>query len=124
MFQNTTRLLSSPSVWHLSRTWVSNHLEYVTIEVKHEIIGLLLTIVYLLVETTTNRNRMRAILSITILLTMICYNIKTRPCYVDKVTKEDAPFHIATDNMSTDQLFPDCIFQLYLVDICACGDFE
>lgn len=28
---------------------------------------------------------MRAILSITILLTMICYNIKTRPCYVDKV---------------------------------------
>lgn len=28
---------------------------------------------------------MRAILSITILLTMICYNIKTRPCYVDKI---------------------------------------
>lgn len=28
---------------------------------------------------------MRAILSITILLTMICYNIKARPCYVDKI---------------------------------------
>ncbi|GAN07185.1 hypothetical protein MAM1_0151c06678 [Mucor ambiguus] len=46
--------------------------------------GLLLAIVFLLVESTTNVNRMRAILSITILLTMICYNIKTRPCYVDK----------------------------------------
>lgn len=32
---------------------------------------------------------MRAILSITILLTMICYNIKTRPCYVDKVKYAD-----------------------------------
>lgn len=40
---------------------------------------------FLLVESTTNQNRMRAILSITILLTMICYNIKTRPCYVDKI---------------------------------------
>lgn len=48
-------------------------------------LGLLLAIVFLLVESTTNVNRMRAILSITILLTMICYNIKTRPCYVDKV---------------------------------------
>ncbi|KAK4516073.1 Protein ccc1 [Mucor velutinosus] len=47
--------------------------------------GLLLAIVFLLVESTTNVNRMRAILSIAILLTMICYNIKTRPCYVDKV---------------------------------------
>jgi magnesium-transporting ATPase (P-type) len=47
--------------------------------------GLLLAIVFLLVESTTNVNRMRAILSITILLTMICYNIKTRPCYVDKI---------------------------------------
>ncbi|OAD03206.1 hypothetical protein MUCCIDRAFT_189553 [Mucor lusitanicus CBS 277.49] len=47
--------------------------------------GLLLAIVFLLVESTTNVNRMRAVLSITILLTMICYNIKTRPCYVDKV---------------------------------------
>jgi hypothetical protein len=28
---------------------------------------------------------MRAILSIIIVLTMICYNIKTKPCYVDKV---------------------------------------
>lgn len=50
-------------------------------------IGLLLAIVFLLVESTTNVNRMRAILSITILLTMICYNIKTRPCYVDKVNQ-------------------------------------
>ncbi|KAI8087374.1 hypothetical protein BDF21DRAFT_310941, partial [Thamnidium elegans] len=48
-------------------------------------VGLLLAIVFLLVESTTNVNRMRAILSITILLTMICYNIKTRPCYVDKI---------------------------------------
>ncbi|KAI9364209.1 hypothetical protein BD770DRAFT_313996, partial [Pilaira anomala] len=48
-------------------------------------IGLLLAIVFLLVESTTNVNRLRAILSITILLTMICYNIKTRPCYVDKI---------------------------------------
>ncbi|KAI8643246.1 hypothetical protein BD408DRAFT_385886 [Parasitella parasitica] len=47
--------------------------------------GLLLAIVFLLVESTTNVNRMRAVLSITILLTMICYNIKTRPCYVDKI---------------------------------------
>ncbi|KAI8331908.1 hypothetical protein BC941DRAFT_437877 [Chlamydoabsidia padenii] len=47
--------------------------------------GLLLAIVFLLVESTTNKNRMRAILSIIILLTMICYNIKTKPCYVDKV---------------------------------------
>ncbi|KAI8356210.1 hypothetical protein BD560DRAFT_406851 [Blakeslea trispora] len=47
--------------------------------------GLLLAIVFLLVESTTNINRMRAILSITILLTMICYNIKTQPCYVDKI---------------------------------------
>ncbi|KAI8073921.1 hypothetical protein BC940DRAFT_289521 [Gongronella butleri] len=47
--------------------------------------GLLLAIVFLLVESTTNKNRLRAILSIIILLTMICYNIKTRPCYVDKV---------------------------------------
>ncbi|KAL1927812.1 hypothetical protein VTP01DRAFT_3633 [Rhizomucor pusillus] len=47
--------------------------------------GLLLAIVFLLVESTTNKNRMRAILSITILLTMICYNIKARPCYVDKI---------------------------------------
>ncbi|KAI8142122.1 hypothetical protein BJV82DRAFT_615628 [Fennellomyces sp. T-0311] len=47
--------------------------------------GLFLAIVYLLVETTSDRNRMRAILSIMILLTMICYNIKTRPCYVDKI---------------------------------------
>ncbi|RCH88682.1 hypothetical protein CU097_009559 [Rhizopus azygosporus] len=47
--------------------------------------GLLLAIVFLLVESTTKVNRMRAILSITILLTMICYNIKTRPCYVDKI---------------------------------------
>ena len=49
------------------------------------IIGLFLAIVYLLVETTSEKNRMRAILSIIILLTMICYNIKARPCYVDKV---------------------------------------
>ncbi|KAI9267819.1 hypothetical protein BY458DRAFT_437014, partial [Sporodiniella umbellata] len=48
-------------------------------------IGLLLAIVFLLVESTTKVNRMRAILSITILLTMICYNIKTSPCYVDKI---------------------------------------
>ncbi|KAI9243803.1 hypothetical protein BDA99DRAFT_426957, partial [Phascolomyces articulosus] len=48
--------------------------------------GLFLAIVYLLVETTSQKNRIRAILSIMILLTMICYNIKTRPCYVDKVT--------------------------------------
>ncbi|KAI8086725.1 uncharacterized protein BX664DRAFT_236648, partial [Halteromyces radiatus] len=48
-------------------------------------IGLLLAIVFLLVESTTNKNRMRAILSIIILLTMICYNIKTKPCYVDKI---------------------------------------
>ncbi|KAG2172760.1 hypothetical protein INT43_000107, partial [Umbelopsis isabellina] len=47
--------------------------------------GLLLAINFLLVESTTNQNRLRAILSITILLTMICYNIKTRPCYVDKI---------------------------------------
>ncbi|KAG0168628.1 hypothetical protein DFQ28_004607 [Apophysomyces sp. BC1034] len=47
--------------------------------------GLMLAIVFLLVESTTNKNRMRAILSITIILTMICYNIKTRPCYVDKI---------------------------------------
>ncbi|ORX52411.1 hypothetical protein DM01DRAFT_1408287 [Hesseltinella vesiculosa] len=47
--------------------------------------GLLLAIVFLLVESTTNKNRMRAILSIIILLTMICYNIKTKPCYVDKI---------------------------------------
>ncbi|KAI9009340.1 hypothetical protein CLU79DRAFT_775226 [Phycomyces nitens] len=47
--------------------------------------GLLLAIVFLLVESTTNKNRMRAIMSITILLTMICYNIKTKPCYVDKI---------------------------------------
>ncbi|OBZ80664.1 hypothetical protein A0J61_11287, partial [Choanephora cucurbitarum] len=47
--------------------------------------GLLLAIVFLLVESTTNINRMRAILSIIILLTMICYNIKTQPCYVDKI---------------------------------------
>lgn len=47
--------------------------------------GLLLAINFLLVESTTKQNRMRAILSITILLTMICYNIKTRPCYVDKI---------------------------------------
>ncbi|KAI7864326.1 hypothetical protein BDF14DRAFT_1835286 [Spinellus fusiger] len=47
--------------------------------------GLLLAIVFLLVESTTNKNRMRAILSITIILTMICYNIKTSPCYVDKI---------------------------------------
>ncbi|KAI9474194.1 MAG: hypothetical protein EXX96DRAFT_580994 [Benjaminiella poitrasii] len=47
--------------------------------------GLLLAIVFLLVESTTNVNRMRAILSITILLAMICYNIKIRPCYVDKI---------------------------------------
>lgn len=46
-------------------------------------VGLMLAIVFLLVETTTRLNRMRAILSITILLTMICYNIKTNPCYVD-----------------------------------------
>ncbi|KAI7906270.1 uncharacterized protein BX663DRAFT_428930, partial [Cokeromyces recurvatus] len=47
--------------------------------------GLLLAIVFLLVESTTNVNRIRAILSIIILLTMICYNIKIRPCYVDKI---------------------------------------
>ncbi|KAL0097184.1 hypothetical protein J3Q64DRAFT_1631987, partial [Phycomyces blakesleeanus] len=47
--------------------------------------GLLLAIVFLLVESTTNKNRMRAIMSITILLTMICYNIKSKPCYVDKI---------------------------------------
>ncbi|KAI9309456.1 hypothetical protein BJ944DRAFT_194156 [Cunninghamella echinulata] len=47
--------------------------------------GLLLAIVFLLVESTTKQNRMRAILSIIILLTMICYNIKAKPCYVDIV---------------------------------------
>ncbi|KAI8986049.1 hypothetical protein BDB01DRAFT_787496 [Pilobolus umbonatus] len=47
--------------------------------------GLLLAIVYLLVESTTHVNRMRSILSIIIILTMICYNIKIRPCYVDKI---------------------------------------
>ncbi|KAI8367478.1 uncharacterized protein BYT42DRAFT_470519, partial [Radiomyces spectabilis] len=47
--------------------------------------GLLLANVFLLVESTSTKNRMRAILSIIILLTMICYNIKTRPCYVDKI---------------------------------------
>ncbi|CAO3628479.1 unnamed protein product [Cunninghamella blakesleeana] len=47
--------------------------------------GLLLAIVFLLVESTTKQIRMRAILSIIILLIMICYNIKARPCYVDIV---------------------------------------
>jgi hypothetical protein len=51
-------------------------------------LGLLLALVFLLVESTTSANRMRAILSMVILLTMICYNIKTRPCYVDKVNRK------------------------------------
>jgi F0F1-type ATP synthase membrane subunit a len=51
-------------------------------------LGLLLALVFLLVESTTSSNRMRAILSMVILLTMICYNIKTRPCYVDKVNRK------------------------------------
>ncbi|CAO3643821.1 unnamed protein product [Mucor hiemalis] len=65
---------------------MKNEIAYKSISVAFiKNMGLLLAIVFLLVESTTNVNRMRAILSITILLTMICYNIKTRPCYVDKI---------------------------------------
>ncbi|KAI9317565.1 hypothetical protein BX666DRAFT_1938529 [Dichotomocladium elegans] len=65
---------------------VTNEIAFKSISVAFiKNMGLLLAIVYLLVETTTNRNRMRAILSIVIILTMICYNIKTQPCYVDKI---------------------------------------
>ncbi|GAA5800259.1 hypothetical protein HPULCUR_005685 [Helicostylum pulchrum] len=68
------------------RVPTKNEIAYKSISVAFiKNMGLLLAIVFLLVESTTNVNRMRAILSITILLTMICYNIKTRPCYVDKV---------------------------------------
>ncbi|KAI7888734.1 uncharacterized protein EV154DRAFT_447334 [Mucor mucedo] len=68
------------------RVPTKNEIAYKSISVAFiKNMGLLLAIVFLLVESTTNVNRMRAILSITILLTMICYNIKTRPCYVDKI---------------------------------------
>jgi hypothetical protein len=68
------------------RVPTKNEIAYKSISVAFiKNMGLLLALVFLLVESTTNVNRMRAILSITIILTMICYNIKTRPCYVDKV---------------------------------------
>ncbi|KAG1369531.1 hypothetical protein G6F61_012253 [Rhizopus arrhizus] len=66
------------------RVPIKNEIAYKSISVAFiKNMGLMLAIVFLLVETTTRLNRMRAILSITILLTMICYNIKTNPCYVD-----------------------------------------
>ncbi|KAG1474921.1 hypothetical protein G6F56_000052 [Rhizopus delemar] len=47
--------------------------------------GLLMGIVSLLVESTKKSSLTRAILYIVILLTMICYNIKTNPCYVNTI---------------------------------------
>ncbi|KAG1447285.1 hypothetical protein G6F56_009311 [Rhizopus delemar] len=82
---------------------IDNEIAYKSISVAFiKNMGLLLAIVFLLVESTTRVNRMRAILSITILLTMICYNIKTSPCYVDK----------------------DRILYLYSLDICPGGCVE
>ncbi|KAG1041158.1 hypothetical protein G6F43_012158 [Rhizopus delemar] len=63
-----------------------NEIAYKSISVAFiKNMGLLLAIVFLLVESTTKVNRMRALLSTAILFTMICYNIKTSPCYVDKI---------------------------------------
>ncbi|KAI8883388.1 hypothetical protein K501DRAFT_333407 [Backusella circina FSU 941] len=68
------------------RVPTKNEIAYKSISVAFiKNMGLLLALVFLLVESTTSSNRMRAILSMVILLTMICYNIKTRPCYVDKI---------------------------------------
>ncbi|KAL1923472.1 uncharacterized protein VTP21DRAFT_8452 [Calcarisporiella thermophila] len=47
--------------------------------------ALMLMIDFLLIQHNQMQTRLRGVLSITILLTMVCYNIKVRPCYVDKV---------------------------------------
>ncbi|KAI9269959.1 hypothetical protein BY458DRAFT_510382 [Sporodiniella umbellata] len=85
--------------------------------------GLLMAIIYLLVESTTKTSRMRAILSILILFIMICYNLKTRPCYVNTVSSP-LPFFFVPDchlSFLLDQLLSNRFLYLYPLDLYSRG---